>query len=392
MRKVLLTAALTFVAVAPMRGYAQSDEEANDDETSAPEGSAVVENEGEPRRAPSPSTTGKASAPGQQHTVEKGDTLWDLSQKYLGSPWYWPKVWSYNPEIANPHWIYPGNEVRFFGAGEEGPTQVEAGKPETPEVEAGEMVDDSVSVVGSIGYRPKGAISIAAPGFVTPEQVEESGRIMGSFAESALLSFPNPLYATFKKTPRLGETYEVFRSAGEVIHPHTTRPIGYMTELLAEVKVARIDGENRATLVFVKQYDEVKRGDLIGPFSEPIVRAVAATGNDREIKDVTIVADVKRYPTMMGEHSVVIIDKGSDDGVRTGNLVTVTRQHDGLPFESIIRPTGVDEDMPREDIAQCVTFEVKKSASLCLVSRSLRELVRGDRGEIRPSGARRASR
>src|SRR5262245_32743573 len=45
----------------------------------------------------------RASAPGTQHTVESGDTLWELTNRYLGSPWYWPKVWSYNPEMANPH-------------------------------------------------------------------------------------------------------------------------------------------------------------------------------------------------------------------------------------------------------------------------------------------------
>ncbi len=391
MRKVLLTAALTFVAFAPLKGYAQSDEEAMDDDSSGPEGSATVDNDGAPAR-PAPSMTGKASAPGTQHTVEKGDTLWDLSQKYLGSPWYWPKVWSYNPEIANPHWIYPGNEVRFFGAGDEGPTQVEAGKAETPEVEAGELYDDKVLISGEIGYRPKNALSIAAPGFVTPEQVEESGTIVGSFAESAMLSYPDRIYVSFKKTPRLGELYEVFRNAGEVIHPHTRSSIGYLTEFLAEVKVVRVDKDNRATVQIVKQYDEVKRGDLIGPHSESIVRAVAATTNDREVKDVTVVADVKRYPTMMGEHNVVIIDKGSDDGVRTGNVVTISRQHDALPFSSIIRPSGIDEAFPREDIAQCVTFEVKKSASLCLMSRSLREVVRGDHAEIRTSGGRRAAR
>src|SRR6185312_7029251 len=53
----------------------------------------------------------------ETHNVVKGDTLWDLSQHYLGNPWYWPKVWSYNPQIANPHWIYPGDKVKFSGQG-----------------------------------------------------------------------------------------------------------------------------------------------------------------------------------------------------------------------------------------------------------------------------------
>src|SRR5207248_2604701 len=47
------------------------------------------------------------------HTVKKGDTLWDICDGYFGNPWQWPRVWSYNPEILNPHWIYPGEIVRL---------------------------------------------------------------------------------------------------------------------------------------------------------------------------------------------------------------------------------------------------------------------------------------
>jgi len=46
------------------------------------------------------------------HVVKKGDTLWALSQHYYGSPWAWPQVWSLNPQVENPHWIYPGDQIR----------------------------------------------------------------------------------------------------------------------------------------------------------------------------------------------------------------------------------------------------------------------------------------
>ena len=59
------------------------------------------------------------------YIILKGDTLWDLSGRFLNNPWYWPKVWSYNPEITNPHWIYPGNAVRFFPGTEEAPARIE---------------------------------------------------------------------------------------------------------------------------------------------------------------------------------------------------------------------------------------------------------------------------
>lgn len=393
MRRLLLTAALTMIAFAPTRALAQEEEETQgggEDEMAAPEGSATIAPE--KKAAPREATTGKASAPGTQHTVEKGDTLWDLSQKFLGSPWYWPKVWSYNPEIANPHWIYPGNEVRFFASGEEVPTQVEVGQPET-EVEPSELIEDRVAVYGQVGFRPKNAVSVVSPGFVTSREVEESGSIYGSFAEASMLSYPDRIYVRMKKAPRLGEQYLVFRSGGEVIHPITQTSIGYFTKILAEVKVIRVDKDNGATVQIVKQYDEVLRGDLVGPSNEPVMRAVAARPNERDVKDVFIVGEVRRYPVMFGEHSIIIMDKGADDGVKSGNVFTIYRQQDPDPQDALMAPSRLDERYPREDIGQCVAFEVKSKVTICLVTASIREFVPGDHAEIRAaSSGRRASR
>ena len=52
-----------------------------------------------------------SSAP-EVHTVQPGDTLWNLSQRFLNNPWYWPKIWSYNQNLDNPNWIYPGSQIR----------------------------------------------------------------------------------------------------------------------------------------------------------------------------------------------------------------------------------------------------------------------------------------
>src|SRR5262249_25243927 len=173
-------------------------------------------------------TSSEATAPAEVHSVIKGDTLWDLSQHYLGNPWYWPKVWSYNPEISNPHWIYPGNQVRFFPGGEEAPTQVETGKPEeTPEVAEAQQVEATmdqvtpeiteaapVQVTGKIGYTPKPTTSVVHTGFVTPRELEEAGSIDASFSEALMLSAPDTIYVRFKKNqqPRLQERYIIFHT------------------------------------------------------------------------------------------------------------------------------------------------------------------------------------
>ncbi|HZI15707.1 MAG TPA: LysM domain-containing protein, partial [Myxococcus sp.] len=116
MRSTLLTSLMLSLAVAPAwSAHAQQEGDEQDTDTGGEtEGAEVMDAPPEPERGTRvgipPGARGRDSAPGEVHAVQDGDTLWDLSQRYLGSPWYWPKVWSYNPEIANPHWIYPGNQ------------------------------------------------------------------------------------------------------------------------------------------------------------------------------------------------------------------------------------------------------------------------------------------
>ncbi|HEX4384191.1 MAG TPA: LysM peptidoglycan-binding domain-containing protein, partial [Myxococcales bacterium] len=81
--------------------------------------------------APPPPESMPTPVPGtpEEYTIQKGDTLWDLSQKFLANPWYWPKIWSLNPGIENPHWIYPGGKLKIIPGegGAQAPAQVANG-------------------------------------------------------------------------------------------------------------------------------------------------------------------------------------------------------------------------------------------------------------------------
>lgn len=344
---------------------------------------------------PPPTQRGEVGVPGAAHKVERGDTLWDLSQKYLGSPWYWPKVWSFNPEIANPHWIYPGNDVRFFPSGEEVPAQVDVG-PAVEDVEESAPIEDTEGVVthGPLAYTPKGTITLTGTGFVTTREIEETGRVAGSFAESSMLSFPQTFYAEFtnKRAVRLGETFVIFRSDGEVIHPISKSPIGYMTRIVGQAKVVRVERTGVATCVIERQFDEVLRGDLLGPAGESLTKTVSPRPNDKDIDGAVIVTSMPMYLTNFGEHHLVVIDRGSDDGVKAGNVFTVIRQNDFVHQAMIFAPMLVEEKWPVEDVGHCMAFEVKSKATTCIMIQSMREIVIGDRVVMRSGRSRTAMR
>lgn len=296
MRSRILSSLLLAAVLAPPVWAQDESEPETGDET---EGSDVVDEEA-PASRPGrvtlpPGQGGRESAPGEVHTVQTGDTLWDLSQRYLGSPWYWPKVWSYNPEIANPHWIYPGNNVRFFAAGEEVPSRVEAGVgPVASGDDApvpSETAGDDVEVSGKISYSPKSGRSVMTQAFVTARELDEAGRIEGSSSGAEMLSFPDTTYVRFKRKTdaKLGDRYVVFHTAEQIFHPVTKKPVGYLTEFVGMLRVTAL-GKDYVKAQVMETWDPVVRGDLVGPYGERMADSVVPRRNQKEVKGVVLTA------------------------------------------------------------------------------------------------------
>src|SRR6056297_2624815 len=89
---------------------------------------------------------------GFYYTVQKGDTLWDLSEKFADSPWTWPELWHYNPEIANPHWIYPGQKIKIY-------QKKWAGKKKKPEPKEEPKTYYHYEMIDSVGFIRKPAVT-----------------------------------------------------------------------------------------------------------------------------------------------------------------------------------------------------------------------------------------
>ena len=429
-RLIQLVVLVPFTALAQGRGATEAAKSANAAEEAATEarmkaadaegqqedqpgvelGKAAARLEGEPASEAAQDASAPAGvkepAP-DAYTVKPGDTLWDLSGRFLNNPWYWPKVWSYNPEISNPHFIYPGNVVRLYPGGEEGPARMEqvqqvAGRT-GEDLDAPRELDDftradmkkpqeigegdEVAVVGpyKIGYVPPKGLYARRDSFVTPRELQESGTIVASFEEKLLLSLHDRAYVRFaeKAKVKAGESYIIYKTERPVRHPVTGELFGYQTTIIGGAKVVAVD-DKAVTVDVSNAFEPIERGALVGLRMDKLVKQVQRRANQHRM-DGYIIAAQQEVISEIGEHHVVFVDKGRADGVEEGNVFTVIRSGD--PYGRAMNEIMRDADLPKEDVGTLIVVDAQQTSSAALVVRSFRELYVGDKVEMRSGAA-----
>ena len=150
----------------------------------------------------------------ETHVVQKGDTLWDLSSRYYRNAWGWPKMWSYNPQITNPHWIYPGDTLRILPPG--GASGAGARRRRKPRRCRPRASSDAAS--------GRTASSLRQTGFVEPGELAQAGKIVGSKEEKLMLGTLDEAYVEYHRRSQpfqVGERYTVYKPTRAVKHPLT---------------------------------------------------------------------------------------------------------------------------------------------------------------------------
>lgn len=307
----------------------------------------------------------------QAHTVRRGDTLWDISSRYYKSPYQWPRIWSYNPQIQNPHWIYPGDRVRLKVPGTGG---IGIGRPRTV---------------------PPQTIFLRNIGWVDDPDEDAMGELVGAPDDQMLLSFGDDVYLQIDddQTVNVGDELQVFR-------PLRTLGDSDESEELVSVRgTVRIDRINQKTKMargkIIEALDVIERGELVGKLDRRF-EVVPPAANEKDI-EAGILASV--YPhTFFGKEQVVFLDVGSEDGVKPGNRFFAIKRGDGWEeglktADSMARlrarveddrPARVDktplngdpDDYPDETYAEIRVVSVRKHSCMAIVTASIMELER----------------
>lgn len=325
------------------------------------------------------------------HVVKKGDTLWDISQTYFANPWEWPRVWSLNPQVENPHWIYPGDQLRT--------ARVSGATPQ------GLRDDNSAGGGGFVGRQrivPSGTIFLRDQGYIGDPERDVWGELVGGREEKMMLSDQDTVYLLMKEGVdlRLGQRLTIFREVRGVDSVDGARtPPGELVKVYGTVRIDAWDRDTRvAKGKLIESLDVIERGSQVGP----VGRRFDVVPPKRSTVEVEARVLTSVYPHIyFGQNQVVFIDKGSEDGLVSGNRLRVVRRGDtwrnelrtssvharlrvpvDSPEEAPSETTplhGDDESFPDEVVAEVMILRTEQYSSVCLVTEANRPLVVGDR-------------
>jgi len=306
---------------------------------------------------------------GRIHEVATGDTLWDISDAYLGTPWVWPSIWKDNEAIANPHLIHPGDKVWVSPHEMRRVTEEEAdlllsGTP----AEFPAAMGDGMAMGAP---RPVFKYRVGqTTGFVTNDELAGSGSIVEALVPRIMLSDHTPVVIGFGEGEvSVGDRFEIFRPGDRVPDLDTGIMIGHSTVELGWLEVTEVH-EDTATAIIRMSTDDIQRGDHIHPRVAPPHDIPVLAKPD--VKGRILFTPNKR--TEMAYNDVVYLNRGTEDGLAVGSPLEIYEElGEG---QDAVRDRTVG--LPDLVIAKMIVVDAGPDNAVAVVTHSTHEISRGD--------------
>jgi hypothetical protein len=316
------------------------------------------------------------------HTVHRGDTLWGICDSYFSNPYQWPKIWSYNPEIQNPHWIYPGNQVRLR------PGAVATAAipgPAAPTSPGWNLIDKRGRVAPD-------TIFLRDQGFIDDDPNLDWGLISGAREDKMIMSDWDEVYLRIggDRDVRLGQELTIFRPLRHVKG-------GKLVEIQGTVRIDQWNAQQHiARGRIIETLDAIERGARVGPVGRKF-EVVAPSRNEVDLR-ANVIATLHPH-SFVGQNQVIFIDKGEQDGLHPGNRLFVVRRgdawhqsltaSDGVATARIAIETGKageverlprpdDRRFPEEVVGELRIIAVRPHNATAIVTSSSREIEMND--------------
>ena len=312
------------------------------------------------------------------YVVKRGDTLWDISGKFLNQPWEWPELWEINPQIEDPHWIYPGDVLSLVYVDGKPRLRVTPGNGRTVKFGKGDTVKLSPEIRSTPIESPIPAIPLSAiKGFlsghrvVEEDEVKNSPYVLAGDEQHIVMGLGDTLYAR-GDWAQPHQNYGVYRDGITFTDPDSKEFLGFG---ILDVGAARFESaeEDVAKLRVSESRLDIRVGDRLIPSQEEKLQSVfnprspARDINGHIIHVFEGVANVSQY-------DVVALDRGERDGLAVGDVLSIMGRGE------VVRDDKTQElvKLPDERRGVLIVFRTFEKVSYGLILRASSPIRLGD--------------
>lgn len=255
----------------------------------------------------------------ETYIVAEGDTLWGISGVYLKKPWLWPELWDANPQVDNPHLIYPGDELYLVWL--DGHPRLRVRRGREVKLSPNMRVSPLNLAIPAIPLDQIGPW-LRRNRVMAEQEIKNSAYIVAA-GNRALLAGPGDTIFGRGSFPDDERIYTIYRPGQIYIDPVTKEFLGHEVIDIGNAKLLSSNRDEVTKLQVTRIEEEVRIGDRLFPVEERILDAsYYPRAPEQEIVNGVMIA-VEGGLTQIGDMSVVVINKGKRDGLQIGNVVAV---------------------------------------------------------------------
>jgi LysM repeat protein len=338
-----------------------------------------------------PPPTVRADAP-DTYIVKKGDTLWDISGKYLKDAWRWKEIWAVNPQVKNPHWIYPGDRLiicsiqgRTVVGVDEGDGCIGVERRMT--ASAGSSYNNVVRLSPQIHVEPLNAAIPAIPlkaikswlvdgNVVSEETLTKAPYVLAIDDRHVVAAAGEPVYVRGGRLV-VGDAYGVYRQGAPFIDPETKEILGTEARLVARGTATALDKDVSTLQLTETVQQEVRAGDKVmaeEPSQDPGIFYPTNAENVVPGRLIRVMDGLDQAAI----NSTIAVNRGERDGVKVGQVFAIFRRG-ALVIDS---HDGSQVRLPSERSGLAMVFRTFKKMSYAIILEGHGSIKVGD--ELRP--------
>jgi hypothetical protein len=297
-----------------------------------------------------------------EYVVQAGDTLWDIAATFLKDPWYWPEIWYINSDIANPHLIYPGDVLTLVYI--DGQPRITTARGSSYRLSPEARITPLAEAITTVPY--EAVASFLTSGVVLQkDEIDQLPYLLTTRGDHLIAAAGNDIYVRgTNEAP--GSQFNVVHVGEPLIDPDDDRLVGYQGTLVAEGTLTR--GGDPATVSLTDSTQEAKQGDVLIPTSVdvPLNFFPKAPSTDIDGQIMSVAGGV----TQIGQYQVVVVNRGSNDGLAVGDVLTVFQKGDVITD----RVAGEKVTLPDEAAGLVMVFKTYDEIGYALVMRATQAL------------------